>query len=65
MAESALALDPLAEGGYRQAIIAHVALGDRARAARLFDDCTGLLDRELGVEPSPESGAALGTSRGG
>ena len=60
--ERALALDPYREGLYRVLMRAHVALGDRAGAARAYDRCRRLLADELGVAPSQrtrEAAAAL------
>lgn len=59
VAESAIRLDPLRESGYRLAIGAHLARGNRAMAARVFEDCANLLRDELGVDPSPETVAIL------
>ena len=59
VAESAIRLDPLRESGYRLAMSAHLAGGNRAMAIRTLDDCTQVLRAELGVEPSPETVAVV------
>ena len=46
-----LRLDPLDEATYRRLMEIHAAAGDRARALRLYHECTAMLDRELGVAP--------------
>jgi len=51
------ALDPLAETPYRLAMRLHARAGDRAAALAAFADCRATLQRELGVEPSPELSA--------
>jgi DNA-binding SARP family transcriptional activator len=51
-AERLLAGDPLSEAACRRLMRLHDALGDRARALRVYHACTGALERELGVEPS-------------
>jgi DNA-binding SARP family transcriptional activator len=48
------ALDPLAETPYRLAMRLHAKAGDRAAALAAFAECRATLERELGVEPSPE-----------
>ena len=50
--------DPLDETTYRRLMRLHEACGDRARAVRAYHTCVDVLERELGVEPSPETRAA-------
>ncbi|MEU4420107.1 AAA family ATPase [Actinoplanes sp. NPDC024001] len=52
-AEQARRLDPLAEAPYRNLMRLHDALGDRARAIRVYHEYTSVLADELGVDPSP------------
>ncbi len=56
-AERLLRHDPLHETTYRQLMRLSVLNGDRARALRLYQECCTLLERELGVQPSPETQA--------
>jgi DNA-binding SARP family transcriptional activator len=56
-AARARALDPLAEAPYRMLIRLHDALGDRARAVRVYHECAAVLSAELGVAPSAETRA--------
>lgn len=44
--------DPLSERPYRLLMQLHDARGDRARALRVYHECSAVLERELGVEPS-------------
>jgi DNA-binding SARP family transcriptional activator/predicted ATPase len=46
-----LALDPLQEPVHRAVMRLYVQLGRRASALRQYQLCTGILERELGVEP--------------
>jgi hypothetical protein len=56
-AERLVAHDPLREDSHRLLIeLAHHA-GDRARAVRAYHVCATTLDRELGIDPSPETRA--------
>ena len=48
-------LDPLREATYRLLMQIHAAGGDRAAAVRVFHRCSDILDRELGIRPSPET----------
>jgi DNA-binding SARP family transcriptional activator len=57
-AERARALDPLDEAAYRTLMRLHDARGDRARALRVYHECAGVLQRDLGVEPSDRTRAA-------
>ncbi|GAA4474495.1 AAA family ATPase [Rhodococcus olei] len=50
-----IALRPLEETGYRALMTAQAELGDRAGAVRTYHRCAALLERELGVEPDPET----------
>lgn len=53
--QQAIALDPLRESLYRQAMIYHCKLGQRDQALRLFERCRNILVDELGVDPMPET----------
>jgi predicted ATPase/DNA-binding SARP family transcriptional activator len=57
-AQRALAVDELAEEMHRRLIALYAAQGDRAAAQRQFERCALVLERELGVEPLPETRAA-------
>lgn len=58
-AQQYLAADELAEEVHRRLISLFIASGDRAAALRQFEQCTLVLERELGVSPLPETRAAL------
>lgn len=47
--------DPLREEPYRLLMRLHDARGDRSRALRMYHECTAVLERELGVEPSAQT----------
>ena len=49
--ERLLRLDPLDESTYRRLMELHAAVGDRARAVRIYHEGVAALDRELGVSP--------------
>ena len=55
LAQQALQLDPLQEPIHRALMIAHTQLGDRHEALRQYELLTTILERELGVEPLPET----------
>jgi len=57
-AERLLHADPLREDGYRLLMRLHDARGDRAKALRTYHACAAVLERELGIEPSPATWAA-------
>jgi DNA-binding SARP family transcriptional activator/DNA-binding Lrp family transcriptional regulator len=50
-----LALDPLQEGIHRALMRLYAQRGRRASALRQYQVCVGVLQRELGVEPEPET----------
>ncbi|MDO5712450.1 MAG: AAA family ATPase, partial [Micrococcales bacterium] len=52
-------LEPLEEAGYRMLMRAQRGAGDRAAAMRTYHQCATILERELGVRPSPETQAEL------
>jgi len=56
-----LALDPLHEPAYRLLMRLYAATGDRAAAARQYEQCVHTLAAELGIAPAPET-TALHTS---
>ncbi len=57
-AQRLLQHDPLHEATYQHLIRLHALSGDRASALRLYHTCTTVLERELGVAPSPATQAA-------
>jgi len=56
-AQRLLAFDPLEETVYQRLMRLRAFDGDRAGALKVYQECTELLARELGVEPSPETNA--------
>lgn len=52
-------LEPLEEPGYRLLMQAQRGAGDRSGAMQTYHRCASLLERELGVGPSPETRAEL------
>ena len=54
-AREALRLDPYRESGYRRLMRLLAANGDGAEAARAYQQCRDLLEKELGVAPSAET----------
>jgi ABC-type oligopeptide transport system substrate-binding subunit/DNA-binding SARP family transcriptional activator len=56
-AQALLQADALRESGYRLLMEIRLAEGDRASALRAFHTCVGLLRRELGVDPDPQTQA--------
>ncbi len=63
IAERAIEIDPLAETPYRLAMSAHLAMGDRGRAVRLFERCRVVLQTELAVEPSDRTASLITENR--
>lgn len=57
VAETAVALDPLREIGYRLLMRAEWARGDRAAALRTFTRCEQVMAEALDADPSPETAA--------
>lgn len=58
-AEALLAADPLREVGYRMAMRAYAALGDRAQALSVAARCRRVLADTLGVSPSADTDAVF------
>ncbi len=52
-----LALGQSPEAAYRAVMVAHAGRGDLARMAAVYRRCVGVLENELGVEPSPQTRA--------
>jgi DNA-binding SARP family transcriptional activator len=50
---AAVRAEPLRESAHHALIRVHLAQGNRFEAARQYDSCRQLLQRELGVPPSP------------
>ena len=66
--EAALAVisaEPLREVAHRVIIDAHAGAGNRGAALRQYETCRALLDRELGLAPSPAVVAAVERVRRG
>ena len=61
--QAAVLAEPLRESGQRALIEAHQAAGDWVAARRQFDAFRILLQREIGVEPSPELTAVATAQR--
>jgi DNA-binding SARP family transcriptional activator len=55
----AVQIDPLRETAHRAVIEVHLAESNVLEAARHYSRLSGLLERELGVAPSPDLGALL------
>jgi predicted ATPase/DNA-binding SARP family transcriptional activator len=64
-AQRSLAIDELAEDVHRRLIGLYAAAGDRAAALRQFERCIVVLERELGVDPLPETRAVYEAARDG
>jgi predicted ATPase/DNA-binding SARP family transcriptional activator len=64
-AQRALAIDELAEDMHRRLIALYAAAGNRTAAMRQFEHCIVVLERELGVDPLPETRAAYEAVRDG
>ncbi len=60
-----LEIDDLAEEIHRQLITLYGITGQRSTALRQFEQCLVVLERELGVEPLPETRAAYEAVRAG
>jgi predicted ATPase/DNA-binding SARP family transcriptional activator len=54
-AQRLLQHDPLHEATYRHLMRLHASNGDRTAALRAYHSCATILQRELGVEPSPST----------
>lgn len=52
-------LRPLEEPGYRTLMELQAAAGDRAAAVSTYHRCASVLERELGVDPDPQTRATL------
>jgi predicted ATPase/DNA-binding SARP family transcriptional activator len=60
-----LALDPLHEPAHRLLMHLHAWAGDRAAAARQYQECVKVMETELCIEPEPETTALLEAIRSG
>ncbi|GEM82921.1 ATP-binding protein [Meiothermus hypogaeus] len=58
-AERLLESDPISEAAHRRVMRLWYLLGDRSAAIAAFERCRGMLLREMGVEPLPETRALL------
>lgn len=54
-AQRLLALDPLQEAAHRTLMRLYAEQGRRGAALRQYQQCVGVLQRELGLEPEPET----------
>ena len=54
-ADRAVTREPTTERGYRVAMLAQYALGDRGAALRVHARCRAVLAEELGVDPTPQT----------
>ena len=63
-AQRYLAVDELSEAMHRHLILLYTAIGNREAAIRQFERCVMILERELGVDPLPETRAAFDLARG-
>lgn len=52
-----LALDPLQENVHRSLMELYIQVGRREAAVRQYHACAGVLQRELGIDPQPETRA--------
>lgn len=57
LAQRVLESDPVREDAWRLLMRAHMAGGNRALALRAWEACVAALERELGLEPLPETAA--------
>lgn len=64
-ARRAVTIDPLQERFHRALMRLFALAGDRAAALAQFRACAELLERELGVEPDPETAALAAQIRAG
>jgi DNA-binding SARP family transcriptional activator len=64
-AQAYLVVDELAEDIHRQLITLYAANGDQTAAMRQMEICTLALERELGVEPLPETRGAFQAAQAG
>jgi predicted ATPase/DNA-binding SARP family transcriptional activator len=64
-AQRALTVDPLVEELYRWLMVLYAAQGDRSSALRQFEQCVLTMERDLGVEPLPETRAVYDAVRAG
>ena len=55
IAQHLLREDPLQEASYRHLMRLYAASGNRAAAVRVYHNCVAVLERELAVEPGPET----------
>jgi DNA-binding SARP family transcriptional activator len=65
LARQLVALDPCREPGHRLLMLAHLADGDAAAAARQYARCVEVLRDELGIAPEPRTTAVRQLIKGG
>ncbi|MEA3335313.1 MAG: bacterial transcriptional activator domain-containing protein [Chloroflexota bacterium] len=53
--------DPLHEAAYRRLMKVYAVQGNRPAAVRVYHACASILQKELGVEPSPNTGGSNST----
>ena len=56
--ERLLRAEPLREDAHRRLIRLYDSAGDKARAVAAYHECASVLERELGIQPSPPTKAA-------
>lgn len=64
LTQHVLAVDPVWEDAYRVQMWAYLAQGNRPLAQRTYRECAEMLQRELGVEPLPETQRLYRQARG-
>ena len=57
LTQQVLTIDPLWENAYRTQMQAYLTQGNRPMAIRVYQQCTDILDHELGIPPLPETDA--------
>jgi len=65
VAERLIRHDPIAESAHATAMRLHLAAGERALALAAYERLAGILARELGLEPSPDTTALAEAIRHG
>jgi DNA-binding SARP family transcriptional activator len=55
LTQHVLTVDPVWEEAYRVQMQAYLVQGNRPLALRTYQQCVEMLERELGVEPLPET----------
>jgi len=53
--ERLVGLDPLRESAWRQLMLVYATRGERGQALKAYTRCTGILEKEYGIEPEQET----------